>query len=54
MNRKRLMSWLVGLVLAIPLLASPPAANADYATCMDVCIHDDGSDEECHEVCSRE
>ena len=54
MNRKRLASWLAGLVLAVPLLASPPAANAEYATCMDVCTRDGGSDQDCHDVCSRE
>ena len=54
MNRKRLASWLAGLVLAIPLLASPPAVNADYATCMYACQHDGGSEADCHQVCRRE
>ena len=51
MNKKRLASWLAGLVLAIPLLASPPAANADYATCMYACKADGGSTNDCHNVC---
>ena len=54
MNKKRLASWIAGLVLTIPLLASPPAVNADYATCMDACQHDGGSEEDCHYVCRRE
>ena len=54
MNRKRLASWFAGLVLAIPLLASPPAvnANSDYAACMNTCkVDDNKSTEYCQEVC---
>ncbi len=33
---------------------NPPIMVADYATCMDYCVGDGGSDEECHCVCKRE
>ena len=43
-------TWLVGMVLMIPLLAVPPA-QAGYDDCVNACVADGYDKDDCRNAC---
>ena len=43
-------TWLVGIVLTIPLLAAPPA-QAGYDECVQACVADGYDEDGCRNAC---